>query len=245
MTLQGVTPSLIRPLHACKLVVLDMTGTTVVDEGLVDQAFSRALVTEGITEGTPQFLSMMGYARDTMGISKATVFRHLFDADPVRAAQANRTFEKSYDAQVLAGGISPVPGAEEAISWLREAGVKVCLVTGFTRHTQNIVLESLGWMGLADLSLCPDDAGRGRPYPDMILTAVLALDMDDVRQTVVVGDTTADVQAGLRAGASRVVGVLTGAHHEQALRASGATDIVPSVKDMPELLRPQLGRFVG
>jgi hypothetical protein len=67
--------------------------------------------------------------------------------------------------------------------------VKVCLATGFERHTQNMLLESLGWMGLADRSLCPDDAGRGRPYPYMILTAVLALDLDDVREVAVVGET--------------------------------------------------------
>ena len=101
------------------------------------------------------------------------VFRSLFD-DVATAVDVNRTFEAAYDTLLARHGVEPIPGAEDAILALRERGLKICLATGFGRHTQNMILESLGWMGLADLSLCPSDAGRGRPYPDIILTAVLA-----------------------------------------------------------------------
>lgn len=221
--------------HQLSLAVLDMVGTTVTDGGRTERALSFALAESGVEPGTARFESMLGYARDTMGYSKITVFGHLFD-DPDTARNANKLFEEAYDELIADGGIKPVPGAEETISWMRDAGIKVCLATGFGRHTQNMVLESLGWMGLADLSLCPADAGRGRPYPDMILTAVLALDLDDVRSVAVVGDTSADVLSGLRAGASVVAGVLTGQHSEATLRAAGATAVVGSVKELPALL---------
>lgn len=238
MTLESVKPLQAVPVRELKLAVLDMAGTTVADDGLVEQAFSRAVAAEGIEPGSERFKSMLGYVRDTMGISKITVFMHLFDGDQGRAERANHAFERAYDDLVADGGLTAIPGAEDAIGWLRDAGMKVCLTTGFARHTQNIILESLGWMGLADLSLCPADAGRGRPYPDMILTAVLALDMDDVRETVVVGDTTSDIQAGLRSGASMVLGVLTGAHREGALRAAGAAEVLSSVAQLPEAVTP-------
>lgn len=221
--------------HEVRLAVLAMVGTTVFDGGLMERAMSRTLVEQGIAAGSAEFESMLGYSRDTSGISKVTVFGHLF-GDPAAAESANRFFELSCDELISDGGIRPVPGAEDSIGWLRDAGIKVCLATGFGRHTQNMVLESLGWMGLADLSLCPADAGRGRPFPDMILTAVLALDLDDVREVAVVGDTRADMHSGLRAGASVVAGVLTGAHSEATLRAAGATAVVPSIKDLPALL---------
>lgn len=236
MTLESVKSLQSSPVRELKLAILDMAGTTVADDGLVEQAFSCAVASEGIEPGGDRFSSMLGYVRDTMGISKITVFMHLFNGDRVRAERANHAFELAYDSLVADGGLTAIPGAEDAIGWLRDAGMKVCLTTGFARHTQNIILESLGWMGLADLSLCPSDAGRGRPYPDMILTAVLALDMDDVRETVVVGDTTADVQAGLRSGASMVLGVLTGAHQEPALRAAGAMAVIPSVASLPQIV---------
>ena len=224
--------------HDVELAVLAMVGTTVFDGGLLERAMTLTLADQGVEEGSEQFERMLRYARDTAGMSKLGVFSHLFE-DQHRAAAANTYFERSCDELIADGVIQAVPGAEDAIGWLREAGIMVCLATGFGRHTQNMVLESLGWMGLADLSLCPADAGRGRPYPDMILTAVLALDVDDVRKVAVLGDSCADIQSGLRAGATTVAGVLTGAHGEHALRAAGATAVVQSIRDLPVLLEPR------
>ncbi|MGG5172732.1 HAD-IA family hydrolase [Pseudarthrobacter sp. J1738] len=233
----GQQTPFITPVRNLRLAILDMSGTTITDDGITEQAMARALQEQGISAGSAQYDSMLGYARDTMGISKITVFEHLFEHNPGQAAAANRTFETVYDELVKNGGVRAIDGAADTIAWLREAGLQICLATGFGRHTQNTILESLGWMGMADLSLCPADAGRGRPYPDMILTAVLALDLDDVREVLVVGDTTSDMLAGLRAGAGVVTGVLTGAHTEAALRAAGAGVVVPSIKELPAVLQ--------
>lgn len=235
----------VRGPHQVRLAVLAMVGTTVFDGGLMERAMARTLADQGVSTGSVQFEGMLRYARDTAGTSKISVFSHLFDDDPARAAAANKYFENSCDELIADGLICAVPGAEDAIGWMRDAGIKVCLATGFGRHTQNMVLESLGWMGLADLSLCPADAGRGRPFPDMVLTAVLALDVDDVRQVAVVGDTSADIYSGLRAGATTVAGVLTGAHSELTLRTAGATAVVPSIRDLPALLEPRAAETLG
>ncbi len=218
-----------------KLAVLAMVGTTVSDGGLLDSALARVLAEQGVLEDSAEHIAMLEYARQASGTSKLEVFDRFFGANG-RAEEANRSFERHCDELIGSGSITPIPGAEEAIAKLRGAGIQVCLATGFGRHTQNTLLEKLGWMGLADLSLCPADAGRGRPYPDIILTAVLALDLDDVRSVAVVGDSTADVRSGLTAGAGIVAGVLTGAHDEEALREAGATAVVPSVADIPQLL---------
>ncbi|WP_394940831.1 HAD-IA family hydrolase [Psychromicrobium sp. YIM B11713] len=231
-----MTSALDRSRPQPKLAVLDMTGTTVSDNGLVERAFESAVAPEGIFPGSERYRKMLCHLRDTMSISKIDVFNQLFKDDAGQAARVNRAFEIGYDEAIASGNLLPLPGAESTIAYLRESGVKVCLTTGFARHTQNSMLESLGWMGLADLSLCPADAGRGSPYPDMILTAVLALDLDDVRETVVIGDTTSDIQSGRRAGASLVLGVLTGSHQGPALRAAGAHDVLGSIAEVPAVL---------
>ncbi|MEU1818408.1 phosphonatase-like hydrolase [Streptomyces roseifaciens] len=220
------------------LVVLDMAGTTVADDGLVERAFGTAARALGVQPGTARHDEQLAYVRATMGESKISVFRHLAAGDEEQARRANAAFESAYGQLVAEGHCAPVPGAREAIERLRAEGCTVVLTTGFARVTQDAVLAALGWTDLADLTLCPADAGgRGRPYPDMVLTALLRTRAaDDVRRIAVAGDTSYDMLSGTRAGAAMVVGVLTGAHDEAALRASGATHVLGSVAELPELL---------
>ena len=218
------------------LACLDMAGTTVTDDGAVETAFEAALVAGGIELAGPAGRNASSYIRDTMGQSKIEVFRVLFDGDAVRAEAANACFEESYAQSVAAGAVGPMPGAQDAMAQLRGHGILVCLTTGFSPGTRDALLDALDWRSEIDLALSPADCGRGRPYPDMILHAVIALQVDDVASVAVVGDTASDVVAGRRAGASVVVGVLTGVHGRSDLEAARPTHIVASVADVPALL---------
>ena len=214
-----------------ELVVLDMAGTTVADDGLVVKAFTAAIETAGVPED--RYPEMLRYVTDTMGQSKITVFRALLE-DETRARQANSAFEAAYGKLVEAGECTPIPGAEDVVRGLRENGVKVAFTTGFAPATQQAILDALGWRDLADLALAPGDGVRGRPFPDLVLTAALRLEVTDVRRIAVVGDTASDVLCGLRAGASVVAGVLTGAGRREDLLE--ATHLLDSVRDLPTLL---------
>ncbi|MFD6415343.1 phosphonatase-like hydrolase [Streptomyces sp. NPDC060194] len=219
--------------HTAHLVVLDMAGTTVADDGLVEESFRAAAAHVGEDPA-----SMLDHVRATMGESKIAVFRHLLGGDETRAREANAAFERAYAERVDADRIAPVPGAAETIAALRESGRTVVLSTGFARVTQDAILDALGWRDLADLTLCPADAGgRGRPYPDLVLTALLRTRAaDDVRHVAVAGDTAYDMLSGVRAGAGIVAGVLTGAHDKDRLTAHGATHVLASVVELPDLI---------
>ena len=219
-----------------RLVVLDMAGTTVADGGLVEEAFAAAARHMGEEPGAGPD-SMLDYVRATMGESKISVFRHLFGAE-AKAQDANKAFEAAYAELVDGGRVAALSGARETIETLKSQGRTVVLTTGFARTTQDAILTALGWQDLADLTLCPADAGgRGRPYPDMVLTAFLRTGVaDDVRQLAVVGDTSYDMRSGVRAGAGLVAGVLTGAHDADALRAAGATQVLDGVGQLPGVL---------
>ncbi|MEU0647779.1 phosphonatase-like hydrolase [Streptomyces umbrinus] len=223
--------------HDIRLVVLDMAGTTVADGGLVERAFATAAAELGVEPASPDHADKLAYVRATMGESKISVFRHLF-GEETKAQEANRAFEEAYAELVDGGLVAPIPGAREAVEQLRSQGRTVVLTTGFARTTQDAILAALGWQDLVPLTLCPADAGgRGRPYPDMVLGAFLrTAAADDVRQIAVVGDTSYDMLSGVRSGAGVVAGVLTGAHDEDALRASGATQVLHSVAELPGAL---------
>ena len=222
------------------VICLDMAGTTVRDDNAVMDAFATAIASRHLP--VSEFHAAMRYARATMGQSKIEVFRHIFEEEDAARA-ANAAFEKDYAGAVAAGDISPMPGAVELIAACRAAGIKVCLSTGFASVTRDAIIDALGWHSLADLFLSPADAGRGRPWPDMPLTALLRLGGDSVASLVVVGDTPADVESGLRAGAGLVVGVLSGDSVRADLEAvSVATGLpgTPLILDSVADLLPHL-----
>jgi phosphoglycolate phosphatase len=170
-----------------------------------------------------------------MGQSKIDVFRHVLGTEE-RAQAGNRIFERAYADSVRAGLVQPLPGAVETITALRAAGVKVCLVTGFSSVTRDTLLDALAWRPLIDLALSPGEAGRGRPWPDLPLTALIRLGGGSVSELAVVGDTPSDIESGLRAGAGLVAGVTTGAASHEALAAAGAPHVLDSVTGVLQLV---------
>ncbi len=94
----------------------------------------------------------------------------------------------------------------------------------------------MGWREEIDLALSPADVGRGRPAPDLILGAMARLGVEDARSVAVVGDTTSDLEAGSRAGAGAVIGVLSGAHEEATLVTAPHTAIIPDVTGLVAVL---------
>jgi phosphonatase-like hydrolase len=218
-----------------QVAVMDMAGTTVADDGLVVEAFEAAATAGGLPTGGAERENARQYVLDTMGQSKIVVFRALFGDESV-AQQANTTFEDAYAALIDSGSATPIDGAAEAITRLRDAGVKVALTTGFSSATQGKLLAALGWQSLADLVLAPGDGVRGRPYPDLVLTSLMRLNADGVRNVAVIGDTASDVETALRAGAAIAAGTLTGAHNANQLRDAGATHLVGSPAEFADLV---------
>ncbi len=217
------------------MVAFDVAGTTLNDDGIVITAFKNAF------EATqPDLWPSKGeiwtqYAIDTMGQSKIHVFTELL-GDAQKAYQANLAFEESYISEITEIGATPIIGAEELFSELRKQGIAVVLTTGFSRSTLDVLLDTLNWRDLIDLSVTPSEVERGRPFPDMLNFAAKQLMISAPENIMVVGDTAADMRAGIAFGAGHVVGVLSGAHDRETLHNAGATQIINSVANLPSLI---------
>lgn len=221
-------------MTSLRLACLDMAGTTVSDDGLVMRAFERAMERSGIA-ATEEVLA---YVDTTMGQSKIEVFTAI-TGNALAAQSANAAFEKAYAELVAEGAAAMIPGALGAFATFRELGMRICLTTGFAPVTRDLLVDALELRDVVDLVLSPHDtvAHRGRPAPDMVLTAVMRLGIDSVDQVAVAGDTASDVQSGLNAGARVVAGVLTGMHDRTTLSGAGATHVLESIVDLPAVCR--------
>jgi len=217
---------------------LDMAGTTVADDGVVLEAFAAAIAAQNLPVAA--YNRAMTDVRSSMGQSKIEVFRRILGHEAM-ARKANEVFEDHYAAAVRAGAVAAMPGAEETFTSLRKAGVRICLATGFSPVTRDAIIDKLRWGGLIDLALSPADAGRGRPWPDLPLTALLRLRGGAVSELAVAGDTGSDIESGRRAGAAIVAGVLTGASTRADLERAGAPLILDTIAD----ILPHIGNVAG
>ena len=219
-------------LRAIDLVVFDMAGTTVRDEGQVQDAFTAALAEYGVTVGPERIRSLRG-------ASKREAILALLPPETARAEQAERAYAsfREHLARRNAGTARAVSGAVGVFAWLRDRGIRVALNTGFDRDTTHMLLTALGWAtGTVDAVVCGDEVPQGRPAPYMIFRCMEATGVVSVGQVANVGDTVLDLRAGHNAGVGFNIGVLSGAHGQDVLTAEPHTHILTSVADLPALL---------
>jgi len=115
---------------------------------------------------------------------------------------------------------------------LSESGDEIERATGHRLRVVRALVRDPG----KERSFAPGDGVRGRPYPDLILTALMRLEADSVFNVAALGDTTSDIESALRAGVAIAAGTLTGAHDDRQLRDAGATHVVGSITDFAELI---------
>lgn len=218
-----------------EMAAFDVAGTTVRDDGIVLKAFTNAFERTRPQDWSANKTKWTQYAIQTMGRSKIEVFSEILGNREV-ALIANRAFEAAYVESVESEGIAEITGSEKLFALLRDRGIKVALTTGFSRSTLEVIIYKMGWKSKVDLTVTAEDAGRGRPHPDMLEYAARTFGVLDRGATLIVGDTPADMQAATTFGSLLRVGVLTGTSSSVELVKSGATSVVNSVAEVSSLL---------
>lgn len=219
-----------------QLVVFDLAGTTVNDQGAVLRCLVETTRAYRLP-GTEEELNAL------MGLNKREVFAMLAGRVlPAGSAEAEELAGKALATfvaqmrEVYEREVKPVPGAEETFAFLRARGIKVATDTGFDATIGGIIMERLKWPGrLIDLAVFSSEVRRGRPAPYMIFRAMEYLDVQDVRQVMKLGDAPADLEEGTNAGCGEVIGVLSGAHTAETLAAYPHTRLIESVAELPAL----------
>lgn len=115
--------------------------------------------------------------------------------------------EELYREVVAERGLEPLPGVRTWLERLRDAGVPCAI--GSSTHRANIDL-SLGLIGLAeffDAIVTAEDVTRGKPDPQVFVTAAQRINRAPER-CVVFEDAHVGIEAA-RAGGMRVVAVAT------------------------------------
>ncbi len=172
-----------------KAVFLDMDGTIVDAFAPIIRALNQTFLEFGLPQMTPEEVKRHTGRGDCS-------MKALFGE---RREEAARRFLEIHDEDYLEH-IHPLPGAEELLRWLKQAGLPVAIVTSKTQSRAEAQLQRLGWEPLIDAVIGKIDGRPEKPDPTPIRLAAEMLGME-AGQGVMVGDGVADMKAAVRAGA--------------------------------------------
>ncbi|CAM2158126.1 HAD-IIIA family hydrolase [Paraburkholderia tropica] len=125
-------------------------------------------------------------------------------------------------------------GVREMLTELRDTGYLLAVATGKSRVGLNRALAEARLTSLFDGTRCADET-FSKPHPAMLQELTRELGQD-LGRTVMIGDTTHDLQMAANAGAARV-GVAYGAHASTSLEALAPQYIAADVPALATWLR--------
>jgi phosphoglycolate phosphatase len=127
--------------------------------------------------------------------------------------------------------VVPIKGIQTFLSQLREHGLHTALATNDERKDTEAILNHLGMESLFDILLCAGEVNQPKPHPETIFAICRQLGIDP-KETVMVGDSVADMMTGKGAGVALTVGVLEGGVTPREELEKVADLVVNSVQDL-------------
>ncbi|MEA1650496.1 HAD-IA family hydrolase [Nitrospirillum sp. BR 11164] len=211
-----------------RLALFDCDGTLVDSQHAIIAAMAAGFASQGLTPPTDEAV------RRQVGLSlEVAVLGLLPDGVGAGAVAGIVAAYKDAFFENRANGIAEeplYPGLVAALDALEAAGFLLGIATGKSHRGLVATLNHHGLDGRF-ITLQTADRAQGKPAPDMALRAMAEAGADPAT-TVVIGDTSYDMQMARNAGAA-ALGVAWGYHAPQSLLAAGAARVCHDYAEMP------------
>lgn len=210
-----------------ELVVFDWDGTLMDSTAVIVASLQAACADVGLpvpTNERSQHIIGLGL-NDAMAYVLPGVARTVYPLVVERYGHHFRTREA--DAPLFAG-------AQEMLHELRDAGHRLAIATGKSRRGLDRALEKTGLAHFFHATRCGEEAAS-KPAPDMLhdLMRMVGVAADE---TVMIGDTTHDLQMAANAGIASI-GVCYGAHPREQLVGLSPLACIASPQELAQWLK--------
>jgi phosphoglycolate phosphatase len=208
------------------LLVFDWDGTLMDSAAVITNAIQAACRDSGLPVPSAE------RARYVIGLGLGDAMAHILPGvDPAR----HRDVQERYREHFLRGDADTrlFPGAAETVAALHEAGFLLAVATGKSRRGLDRALKATGLAPYFHATRCADE-GHSKPHPGMLLGLMRELGAG-VERTLMIGDTTHDMEMARAAGVPGV-GVGHGAHPRDVLLACGPLALVDDIGGLRDWL---------
>jgi HAD superfamily hydrolase (TIGR01509 family) len=183
-------------------VILDVDGTLVDSNDAHARAWVVALAEHGIDVPFDTVRRAIGMGGDKLLPAVAGIEKDSDEGKSISARRAALFKERELPH------LRPTPGAADLVARLRRDGFTTTVASSAEKDELDALLRVAGAEALIEAKTSSDDADRSKPDPD-IVAAALEKSGVPAAETVMIGDTPYDIEAGARAGV-RVIAVRCG-----------------------------------
>lgn len=166
----------------------------------------------------PKSPLVLGPRRDTAVAVATVLFLDGLDWDKALEAVIG-VFHASDAAVEAEGGAEAFPEARPLLLSLREAGLRVGVLTNDDRERSIQALQRKGLGDLIEAVAGGDEVKSPKPDPELLHLLCRRLEVDP-RECAVVGDALSDIKMGQAAGVKLTIGVATGSATREELEAA-------------------------
>ena len=210
------------------LIVFDVDGTLIDSQHLIVAAQGLAFAEHGLTAPS------RAVSLSVVGLSLPQAFRRLVgDEGPVDGL--SESYRRAFNLLRLDPNYEEplFPGMEALLQRLHaRSDIRLGIATGKARRGVDRLIETHGWRGWFATTQSADDA-PSKPDPTMLRQAMAEAGATP-ETTVMIGDTTYDMEMAVSAGAV-AIGVGWGYHPAGALFGAGAATVVDTATALGEL----------
>jgi beta-phosphoglucomutase len=179
----------------------------------------------------------------TFGMRNPEIIRKLFvpTADDARCAELGARKEDLYRASVREEGTQLLPGVARLLAEFAAAGWLQAVGSSAPPGNLDLLLGLTDTRRYFGAVVSGDDVRRGKPDPEVFVTAAAKLGADPAR-CAVFEDAVAGVEAAHAGGMRCVAVTFVGHHSADRLRAAGADVVVSS---LDEVTVEQVAALIG
>lgn len=168
----------------------------------------------------------------TFGRRNAEIIRELFGEHLSDREVNDLGFQKEeYYRKTARQGLTLLPGVQSLLESLHAAGFKQAIGSSAPRLNLDLLLELTGIAPFFEGVVGAEDTQRGKPDPQVFLTAAQKLDLPPAN-CLVLEDAVAGVEAATAAGMASIAVTFVGHHMDNDLIIAGAKRVVKSLEEV-------------